>query len=252
MRTWTTTEVTRLTGVTSRTLRHYDAIGILQPAATGHGGLRRYGEAELLRLQRILLLKRLGLRLDVIAEIVDGALPEADALKRHAEQLDEERERLDRLADTVAATIRQLEGDQTMTPETWFDGLDAGKQAEYEAEARRRWGDAAVDASDTAVRAMPEAERRAIPAKFDELHRRLAALKETGAPADSAAVQAVVRDHYEFIAKLWGTAPTAEAYTGLAALYTDDPSFNATYDAVAEGLAAYLRTGMEAYAAANL
>lgn len=251
MRTWTTTEVTRLTGVTSRTLRHYDAIGILEPVATGHGGLRSYGEAELLRLQRILLLKRLGLRLDVIAEIVDGALPEADALKRHAEQLDEERERLDRLADTVAATIRQLEGDQTMTPETWFDGLDAGKQAEYEAEARRRWGDAAVDASDTAVRAMPEAERRAIPAKFDELHRRLAALKEAGEPADSAAVQAVVADHYAFIAKLWGTAPTAEAYTGLAALYTDDPAFTATYDAVAEGLATYLRAGMDAYAAAH-
>ncbi|MEU5873415.1 TipAS antibiotic-recognition domain-containing protein [Glycomyces sp. NPDC047369] len=252
MRTWTTTEVTRLTGVTSRTLRHYDAIGILEPVATGHGGLRRYGEAELLRLQRILLLKRLGLRLDVIAEIVDGALPEADALKRHAEQLDEERERLDRLAATVAATIRQLEGDQTMTPETWFDGLDAGKQAEYEAEARRRWGDAVVDAGDAAVKAMPEDERRAIPAKFDDLHRRLAALKEAQDSADSPAVQAVVADHYAFIKRLWGTTPTAEAYTGLAALYTDDPSFTATYDEVAEGLAAYLREAMEAYAAANL
>ncbi|MEU6250316.1 TipAS antibiotic-recognition domain-containing protein [Glycomyces sp. NPDC047010] len=252
MRTWTTTEVTRITGVTSRTLRHYDAIGILQPVATGHGGLRRYGQAELLRLQRILLLKRLGLRLDVIAEIVDGALSEAEALKRHAEQLDEERERLDRLAATVAATIRQLEGDQTMTPETWFDGLDAGKHAEYEAEARRRWGDAVVDAGDAAVKAMSPDERRAIPAKFDELHHRLAALRTSGAPADSPDVQAVAADHYAFIERLWGTAPTAAAYTGLAALYTDDPSFNATYDTVAEGLAAYLREAMEAYAAANL
>jgi len=198
MRTWTTTEVTRLTGVTSRTLRHYDAIGILQPVATGHGGLRRYGQAELLRLQRILLLKRLGLRLDVIAEIVDGALSEAEALKRHAEQLDEERERLDRLAATVAATIRQLEGDQTMTPETWFDGLDAGRHAEYEAEARRRWGDAVVDAGDAAVKAMSPDERRAIPAKFDELHHRLAALRETGEPADSPAAQAVAAEHYAF------------------------------------------------------
>ncbi|THV27319.1 MerR family transcriptional regulator [Glycomyces paridis] len=252
MRTWTTTEVTRITGVTSRTLRHYDAIGLLQPVATGHGGLRRYGRGELLRLQRILLLKRLGLRLDVIAEIVDGALPEVDALKRHAEQLDEERGRLDRLAATVAATIRQLEGDQTMTPETWFDGLDAGRQAEYEAEARRRWGDAVVDAGDAAVRAMSPEERRAIPDVFEGFHRRLAELRGSGETAASGPVQAVVAEHYAFIAKVWGSTPTAEAYRGLGALYTDDPAFTATYDAVAEGLAAFLREGMDAYADANL
>ncbi|MCD0444131.1 TipAS antibiotic-recognition domain-containing protein [Glycomyces sp. A-F 0318] len=249
MRTWSTAEVTRLAGVTSRTLRHYDAIGLLEPAATGHGGLRRYGEGELLRLQQILLLRRLDLRLDVIAEILDGALPEVEALRRHAERLAEERERLDRLAATVADTIRQLEGRQTMTPETWFDGLEASR---HEAEARRRWGDAAVDASDAAVRAMSDEERRAIPARFEDLHRRLAGLDAAGEAAASEAVQAVVEEHYRFIAKLWGTAPTAEAYKGLGALYTDDPAFTATFDEVAQNLAAYLREGMDAYADANL
>ncbi|MQM28041.1 MerR family transcriptional regulator [Glycomyces albidus] len=252
MRTWSTPEVVKLTGVTSRTLRHYDAIGLLQPAATGHGGMRHYREAELLRLQRILLLKRLDLPLGTIAEILEGGLAEAEALKRHLAELREERDRLARLTATVEATIRQLEGDQTMTPETWFDGLDAAKHAEWEAEARRRWGDAAVDASDAAVRAMSPEERRAIPTKFDELHRRLAEVREAGEPADSAAAQAVVADHYEFIERLWGTTPTAQAYRGLGALYTDDPAFTATYDAVATGLAAYLREGMDAYADANL
>jgi DNA-binding transcriptional MerR regulator len=252
MRTWQTSEVAKMTGVSARTLRHYDAIGLLEPAAVGHGGIRRYGRSELLRLQQILLFKRLGLRLDVIAEILAGDLPEVDALKRHAEQLADERGRLARLAATVDATIRQLEGDQTMTPETWFEGLDDGKRAEYEAEARRRWGDAAVDASDTAVKAMSAEERRAIPAKFEDLHRRLAELRGAGEPASSEAVQAVVEEHYRFMASIWGTSPTAEAYKGLGALYTDEPAYTAAFGDGAGDLAAYLREGMDAYADANL
>ncbi|WP_218125346.1 MerR family transcriptional regulator [Glycomyces harbinensis] len=245
---WQTSEVVKLTGVSARALRHYDAIGLLEPAEVGRGGIRRYGRAELLRLQQILLFKRLGLRLDVIAEILEGELAEVVALERHAEQLAGERERLDRLAATVDATIRQLEGDQKMTPETWFEGLND----EYEAEARRRWGDAAVDASDTAVKAMTDEERRAIPARFEALHRRLAELKEAGKAADTEEVQTVVADHYAFMASIWGTAPTAEAYKGLGALYTEDPAFTATFDDVATGLAVYLREGMDAYADANL
>jgi DNA-binding transcriptional MerR regulator len=214
--------------------------------------MRHYREAELLRLQRILLLKRLDLPLGTIAEILEGDLSEAEALKRHLAGLREERDRLDRLTATVEATIHQLEGDQTMTPETWFDGLDIDRHAEFEAEARRRWGDAVVDAGDAVVRAMSAEERRAIPAQFEALHRRLADVQETGEPADSPAAQAVVADHYDLIESLWGTTPTAQAYKGLGALYTDDPAFSATYDAVAAGLAAYLRAGMEAYADANL
>ncbi|HEX2143058.1 MAG TPA: TipAS antibiotic-recognition domain-containing protein [Glycomyces sp.] len=247
METWSTAEVARMTGVTARTLRHYDAIGLLAPAGTGHGGLRQYGRSELLRLQQILLLKRLGLRLDTVAEILAGELDAAEALHRHLEQLQEERARLDRLTDTVATTIRQLEGSQTMTPETWFEGLDAGKQAEYEAEARRRWGDAVVDAGDKAVKAMSPEERRQIPAFFEGVHRRLAAFRDEGRPVTDEAVQAVVAEHYRFIEKVWGTTPTAEAYKGLGALYTDEPAFNATFDAVAQDLAAYLREAMEVY-----
>ena len=248
MRTWSTPEVVKLTGVTARTLRHYDAIGLLEPAATGHGGLRHYGHAELLRLQRILLLKRLDLPLAAIAEILEGDLDEAEALKHHLAQLREESVRLDQLTSTVEATIHQLEGDRSMTPETWFEGLNA----EHEAEARRRWGDAAVDAGDRAIRAMTPEERRAIPSTFEDFHRRLAEVRITGAGPDSEAAQAIIADHYAFIEKIWGAVPTAEAYKGLGVLYTEDPAFTATFDEVAQHLAAYLRKGMEAYADNNL
>lgn len=252
MRTWPTSEVSKMAGVSARTLRHYDAIGLLEPAATGHGGLRRYGEAELLRLQQILLLRRLGLGLETIGDILDGGLDAVTALRRHAEQLADERERLDRLAATVEDTIRQLEGGRPMAPDTWFEGLDARRQSEYEAEARRRWGDAAVDAGDAAIRRMSPAEREAIPERFASIHRRLAELRVRGRGAEDAAVQEVVAEHYALIASTWGTDPEAQAYRGLGDLYVDSPEFGAVFDDVAAGLASYLRDAMHAWADRHL
>lgn len=56
--------------MTSRTLRHYHAIGLLEPSWTADGGRRHYGQEELLRLQQILLFRNLGLGLDAIAQIL--------------------------------------------------------------------------------------------------------------------------------------------------------------------------------------
>lgn len=249
---WTTAEVARLAGVSARTLRHYDAIGLLAPASHGQGGLRRYGKAELLRLQQILLLKRLGLRLDTVAEILEGDLAPVEALRRHAAELDAERTRLDRLAATVDATIRQLEGGRPMAPETWFGGLDPATEAAYRDEARKRWGQAVVERSWNVLQELTPEERRAIPEAFKDINDRLSALRAAGrAPGDDD-VQEVVVDHYQLIAKHWGDPPTAEAYKGLGALYTEEPRFKDTYDQVGEGFAEYMRAAMDAYAEANL
>ncbi|WP_026925151.1 MerR family transcriptional regulator [Glycomyces arizonensis] len=252
MRTWSTAEVSKLAGVSARTLRHYDAIGLLEPAEVGHGGLRHYGQDELLRLQQILLLRRLGLALGTIGDILDGGLDTTEALRRHADWLAEERRRLDRLASSVDATIRQLEGGQPMAPETWFEGLDAHRQSEYDAEARRRWGQAAVEQAYTIMREMTREERAAIPAEFDSLNRRLAALLAQGRGVGDGDVAAVIADHYRLMERLWGRLPTAEAYKELGTLYTDDPRFNETYEAVAAGLALYLRDAMHAWAEEHL
>jgi DNA-binding transcriptional MerR regulator len=252
MDVWTTAEVARLAGVSARTLRHYDAIGLLAPASHGHGGLRRYGRPELLRLQQILLLKRLGLRLDIVAEILEGDLDTVDALRRHAAEIDTERTRLDRLAATVEATIRQLEGGQPMAPETWFGGLDPATEAHYRDEARRRWGQAVVERAWETLQELTPEERRAIPEAFNDINARLKALRDQGLAADDPAVQEVVVDHYRLIAKHWGDEPTAEAYKGLGALYTDEPRFNDTYEQVGDGFAAYMRAAMDAYADTNL
>lgn len=245
---WTTAEVVRLSGVTSRTLRHYDAIGLLRPAGTAPGGQREYGRAELLRLQQVLVLRELGVGLAAIGEILDAAGPAADRvhaarLREHHAWLVAERDRLDRLARTVAATVESLEGGTVMSAEQMYEGFDHRR---YEAEARERWGDRAVDRSTAAWEAMPADQRAAHQAEGQAVSEALAARLAAGTPVADPAVRDLVARHHAWVARFW--SPDAAAYRGLGAMYVDDPRFAATYDAVAPGLAVYLRDAIDAHA----
>lgn len=245
---WTTAEVVRLSGVTSRTLRHYDAIGLLRPAGTAPGGQRRYGRAELLRLQQVLVLRELGVGLGAIAEMLAGPAASsprgrAARLREHHARLLAERDRLDRLARTVAVTIESLEGGTVMPADQMYEGFDHRR---HEPEARERWGDAAVDRSNRAWETMSEQERAAHQREGQEVGEALAALMAAGTPVADPAVRALVARHHAWVALFW--TPTAETYRGLGAMYVDDPRFAATYDGVAPGLAGYLRDAIDAHA----
>lgn len=240
---WTTAEVVRLSGVTSRTLRHYDAIGLLRPAGSAPGGQREYGRAELLRLQQVLVLRELGVGLGAIAEILDDGVPRADRLREHHAWLLAERDRLDRLARTVAFTIESLEGGTVMPTEQLYDGFDHRR---YESEARERWGDAAVDRGNRAWESMSDPERAGHQREGQAASEGLARLLAAGTPVDDPAVRDLVARHHAWVARFW--TPTAEAYRGLGAMYVDDERFAATYDAVAPGLAVYLRDAIAAHA----
>lgn len=244
---WTTAEVVRLSGVTSRTLRHYDAIGLLRPAGSAPGGQRVYGRAELLRLQQVLVLRELGVGLSAIAEMLDAGGP-ADAagvarLREHHGWLVAERDRLDRLARTVASTIESLEGGAAMSAEQMYDGFD---HRQYDEEAREHWGDAAVDRSNRAWESMSPDERAAFGRETQSVNEELARHLAAGTPVTDPAVRALVARHYAGIRIFW--TPSAEAYRGLGAMYVEDPRFTATYDAAAPGLAGYLRDAIDAHA----
>src|SRR3954447_17553166 len=109
---WDIAAVARLSGVSSRALRHYDAIGLLTPTSTAADGRRFYGRRELLRLQQILLLRELGVSLDQIRSSLDDAGSEGGSLaslRRRAAELAAERRRLAVLADTIDQTITKIE-----------------------------------------------------------------------------------------------------------------------------------------------
>src|SRR6478735_11281239 len=90
---WSIQDIARLAGTTSRTLRHYDDIGLLPPSRIGANGYRYYDRVALVRLQRILLLRDLGLGLPAIAEVLESQTDAAPALRNHLTWLQSERER---------------------------------------------------------------------------------------------------------------------------------------------------------------
>lgn len=126
---WSIQQVARMSGVTARTLRHYDDIGLLPPSEVGANGYRYYERGQLLRLQHILLLRELGVDLATIRAVVDDQRDPAETLRAHHRRLLDERERLDRLAHTVTVTINSLEQGDDMPAESLFTAMTPERAA---------------------------------------------------------------------------------------------------------------------------
>lgn len=247
--TYDIADVARAAGVSTRTLRHYDAIGLLPPASTAADGRRSYGDAELLRLQQILLLRELGLGLAEIAAVVDDEVPQVEALRRHRERLRAEQRRLGALVTTVDRTIATLEGGDVMRPEELFEGFDPERQERYERELVDRYGDGMqeqIDESWRRVAGMSKEQTAEVMTEVQRLEAAMADLLRAGAaPADDA-VQQVVAEHYGWVSRFW--TPDADAFAGLGQFYVDHPDFRAHYDGREPGLAEFYRDAMEVYA----
>jgi DNA-binding transcriptional MerR regulator len=94
MKELTVKQLAAISGVTVRALHHYDEIGLLEPASVGANGYRYYGRKELLRLQRILFHRDLGVPLNAIAELLDlEGEDQIAVLRQHRGKLQAERER---------------------------------------------------------------------------------------------------------------------------------------------------------------
>jgi DNA-binding transcriptional MerR regulator len=242
---WSIAEVARMSDVTSRTLRHYDAVGLLPPAWVAADGRRYYRRPELLRLQRILLLREFGMGLKPIAEALERESDPVAVLREHRDRLARERDRLARLVRTVEATIESLEGGEEMTAEQMFAGFEHNP---YEAEARERWGDEAVDASYERMRNWTPEQAELARTGFTRVHSGLAELLAEGVPATDPRAQELVGLHHEVISLFW--TPSAEAYRNLGRMYLEDERFQRTIGG--EAVTRYLAEAMDAYADAHL
>lgn len=246
---WSTHEVARMSGVSARTLRHYHAVGLLAPAGTASNGWRYYEREQLLRLQQILLMRELGLGLDAIADVLArrSRTSTVEVLRRHRTWLLEERTRLARLARTVEATIDNLENGGELTVEKLFEGFEHNP---YEAQARQRWGDEAVDESYRRMRTWSEADAGKARTGYTRVHEGLAPLYAAGVAADDERVQELVHLHHEVTSLFW--TPSAQAYRGLGQMYVDDERFRRTIGGGNDALVTYLRDAMAVYADTRL
>ncbi|MFB8218375.1 MULTISPECIES: MerR family transcriptional regulator [Streptomyces] len=250
---WPISEVARMSGVTARTLRHYDEIGLLPPARIGSNGHRYYGEHQLLLLQQILVLRALDVGLPEIGRVLAEQVDTVDALRGHHRRLLAERDRLDALATTVSRTIAELEQSRRdgrpMTainrPENLFEGI---QPSQYEGNLRAFPGLAEEAGRRAAV--MTPAEVEAGQRERTALMIRLAEHLAADVPADAEPVQAEIEAQYTALTALH--AVSADEYRAIGRSCVDNERWRAAYEAIAPGLAAYQRDAIEAYAASRL
>ncbi|WP_350350252.1 MerR family transcriptional regulator [Microbacterium sp. A8/3-1] len=254
---WSIQEIARLAGTTSRTLRHYDDIGLLPPTRIAPNGYRHYDAPALVRLQRILLLRDLGLGLPQIAGILAKESAETSALQTHLALLREEQARLARQIASVESTIDALRGGEELMAENMFDGFD---HTQYKEEVEDRWGKKAYADSDRWWRGMTDAERADWQQRVSDLGRDWIAAAESGVDPASAQAQDVARRHVEWLTSVPGTPAAVpggdvKGYViGLGEMYVADPRFGANYATASGGTqgAEFVRDALRIYAEANL
>jgi DNA-binding transcriptional MerR regulator len=246
---WSIQQIARLAGTTSRTLRHYDELGLVPPSRIGSNGYRYYDEHALVRLQRVLLLRELGLGLPQIADVLAQEYDEASALTTHLSLLRQEQDRLARQIAAVAHTINALRGGEELMAETMFDGFD---HTQYKDEVEQRWGKDAYARSNAWYRGMSDEERRNWLARAEQLGLDwIAAAEAADTTPDSPEAEDLARRHIDWLRGIPGT-PAAEpggdlvAYLrALAEVYVADERFAANYGGVRG--ASFVRDALLAY-----
>jgi MerR family transcriptional regulator, thiopeptide resistance regulator len=252
MKDLTVTQLAAISGVTVRTLHHYDEIGLLKPASIGSNGYRYYGRRELLRLQRILFHRELGLPLSSIAELLD--LEDDDqigVLLQHRTRLTAERERYRILIDTIDRTIASLKGGTTMKNVDLYKGFSPEKQAGYEAWLIDRYGEPMrerIKRSRESYAQMSPAQQESLAREYREVEQALASGLRAGIDPASDSVDQLIARHRLWIASMWGRPCSPERYRGLADLYLEHPDFVARYEQIEPGFAAYLARAMKLHA----
>ncbi len=226
---WSIQEIARLAHTTSRTLRHYGQLGLLEPSRIGRNGYRYYDERALVRLQRILMLRELGLSLPAIADVLRTQDEVVPALHAHLRWLRQEQERLIRQIRAVENTIRaQEEGDQLMA-EDMFDGFH---HTQYKDEVAQRWGKEAYAAGDHWWQSKTAAEKKAYKGQHLQIARDYALAHDAGLAPESEGVQAIVARHLDWLnlsAAVIGGPVSPERFIDYGEMYVVDERFAANY-----------------------
>ena len=232
-------EVSQISGVSVRTLHHYDAIGLLRPTAVTEAGYRLYDDTALARLQSILLFRELAFPLKEIKRIMDDPqFDQATALEQQIRLLELQQERLSRLIDLARETMK------TGVTHMDFTAFDNSKLEQYAAEVKERWGNTAAY-QESAQR--PAVEQKDAAAGLMAQFARMGRLR-TGDPAGQEA-QDAVRELQEFITKHFYTC-TPEILAGLGQMYTADDRFRVSIDAAGgEGTADFAGKAITVYCA---
>lgn len=240
----------KMSGVSARTLRYYDEIGLLKPARTSSSGYRIYGQNEIVLLQQILFYRELGFSLDDIKKLITA--PDFDmeqAFTSHLAELNKKRERLDLLIANVTKSIAAMKGDILMSDKEKFEGFKQSlideNERKYGAEIREKYGSKAVDKSNAKLMGMTKEQHDESVQLCLEIEETLKAAFYTGDPAGELAQKACDL-HRQWLC-IFNPVYNREYHKGLGEMYVADERFRANYDKLATGCTEFLRDAINIY-----
>ena len=243
---FTVKQLSKLAGVTPRTLHHYDEIGLLKPSRVGDNGYRYYGEESVLRLQQILFYSELGIPLEDIKKIMGRRdFDVLGALRSHKDALQKQVARLNRLIHTVDNTINHLKGNTIMSDKAYFEGFSEEEQEKYALEAEQIYDPETVRESNRKWKAYSAAKKEAIMAEGKANYMDMIAAMPKGAASPEA--QAIVERWRKHMDYFW--TPKLDQLLALANGYNDDPRFKANFDKIHPKLAEFMREAVKVYVA---
>lgn len=250
MMEYTVQKLANLAGISTRTIRYYDEIGILKPARINSSGYRIYGQREVDRLQQILFYRELGVSLDDIKSIMtDPSFDAAKALEEHLKKLLEKRKQLDLLIANVKKTIAAKEGRIHMSDKEKFEGFKnkmlEENEKKYGKEIREKYGEEVVEKSNEKFRNMTKEQYEEVTHLEKQVTQTLAEAFKTGDPKGELAQKAADL-HKKWLMYFWPEY-SKEAHAGLAQMYVDDERFKAYYDKEQPGIAEFLREAILVY-----
>jgi DNA-binding transcriptional MerR regulator len=235
---YTIKEISRLAGVSTRTIRYYDQIGLLPPAEIGGNGYRYYDRSSLLALQQILFFRELDVPLKKIIQLM--SMPDfnpLEALSNHRRSLQKKAARTQALIQTLNKTISMIEGDQSMAEKEIFKGFDEEKYAE---EAKARWGGTeSYKISLQRWASYSHTQQEEIKAKGGEITTRMVGVNAAIQP-DDAGVQQAIGEYLAYLNQYFYPCD-AEFLRGLAEMWVTDARFAVNYERIREGGAQFVR-----------
>tara|TARA_R110000868_G_scaffold410693_1_gene699764 strand:- start:3644 stop:4396 length:753 start_codon:yes stop_codon:yes gene_type:complete len=246
MQKYTVSIVAKISGVTIRTLQHYDKIGLLKPFERARSGYRYYTKDELYRLQQILFFKELGFSLKKIAHILDDPTFDLEeALSYQRQTLEQRKTRLDLLLNTIDKTIQRLKEENKMiTDEELYEGFSDEEILATKKEVDEKYDSKMVAESYSNIKKMSKKEFSTIKEEQENIAKELALIMDQA--IDSKVVQGLIKRHHTTNERFYTT--NAKIYKGLADMYVSDSRFTEFYDKHKAGLAKFLREAMYYFA----
>lgn len=245
-------QLSKLSGVSARTLRYYDEINLLHPSRTNEAGYRFYGDKEVNLLQQILFYRERGLSLEKIRFILyDENFDMLKALNEHLTELENRRERLSKLIDTVKDTIASVKGEFIMRDSEKFEAFKKDVVDQYEKlygeEAREKYSDSEVDMAVNKVLSLSKEDYEKFQTLGKKVMEALKAAVISKASPESETGRSVASLHKEWLGYSWKNY-TEQKHKGVVSLYVQDERFKKYYDREQDGCADFLLAAVDFWA----